>query len=299
MIAAYCFAIQIYCDFSGYTDMARGIARMLGVNLSLNFNLPYLASSLNDFWRRWHMSLSYWLRDYVYIPLGGSRRGLLHQCRNLLITFTFSGLWHGASWSFILWGVFHGLWVVGELMLRRATTYRPPRWVGVLITFHVVVLLWIMFRAQVMSVALDYYANLVASPIGLVSSADRLNGMLLVFYAAPLVAFQLWQYFSGTLAPDARWHSQVTADADDLATQEEAGIDAAGHHLQKFEPEGRDDAVDREVQPELNHVTTPAQTTFERGGLRVVVHGVAMGTVAFLILMLGATGGSQFIYFQF
>lgn len=238
MVAAYCFAIQIYCDFSGYTDMARGIAKTLGINLSLNFNLPYLASSLNDFWRRWHMTLSYWLRDYCYIPLGGSRRGLLMQCRNLMITFTLSGLWHGASWSFILWGMLHGAWIIGELLLGRATSWRPPRWVSILITFHVVVLLWVLFRAQVLPVAVDFYRNLVASPAGLFSAADRINVLTLIIYALPLVLFSLWQYRTGTLAPDVRWRNRI-------------------------------------------------------------VHGMAMGAAAFLTIILGASGGSQFIYFQF
>lgn len=238
MIAAYCFAIQIYCDFSGYTDMARGIAKTLGINLSLNFNLPYLASSLNDFWRRWHMTLSYWLRDYCYIPLGGSRHGLLMHCRNLMITFTLSGLWHGASWSFILWGMLHGAWIIGELLLGRAFAWRPPKWVAIAITFHVVVLLWVLFRAQSLSVAMDFYRNMLTTPVGLFSAADRITGLTLAFYALPLVVFSLWQYTTGTLTPDVRWRNRV-------------------------------------------------------------LHGALMGALAFLTIILGAQGGSQFIYFQF
>ena len=107
------FGVQIYADFSAYTDIARGSARLLGIELRENFNHPYLAQSPPEFWRRWHMSLSNWFRDYVYIPLGGSRAGPEQTARNLIITFFLSGLWHGASWNFVLWGLFHGVLVAG------------------------------------------------------------------------------------------------------------------------------------------------------------------------------------------
>jgi D-alanyl-lipoteichoic acid acyltransferase DltB (MBOAT superfamily) len=106
-----CFSFQIYADFSGYTDIARGLSRLLGFELVLNFNQPYLASSITDFWRRWHISLSTWLRDYLYIPLGGNRYGPWHTYRNLMLTMMLGGLWHGASWNFVIWGGLHGLYL--------------------------------------------------------------------------------------------------------------------------------------------------------------------------------------------
>lgn len=108
LIAVYAFAIQIYCDFSGYSDMARGIAKMMGYNLMLNFKVPYFATNPSEFWRRWHISLSSWLRDYLYIPLGGNRNGRLQTYRNLFVTMLLGGLWHGAAWKFVLWGAYHG-----------------------------------------------------------------------------------------------------------------------------------------------------------------------------------------------
>ena len=108
-IASICFSLQIYCDFAGYSRIARGSAGLLGVELSKNFNFPYLASSVQDFWRRWHITLSLWFRDYLYIPIGGNKNKIIKNIFNLLITMTIAGLWHGAAWNFILWGFLYGL----------------------------------------------------------------------------------------------------------------------------------------------------------------------------------------------
>ena len=124
--AAYGYAVQIYCDFSAYSDMAIGLAALLGYRFPHNFNQPYRARSLQDFWRRWHISLSSWLRDYLYISLGGSRGGLARQCRNLMITMLLGGLWHGAKWTFLIWGGLHGLVQVIETLWRK----RRPRAAG-------------------------------------------------------------------------------------------------------------------------------------------------------------------------
>ena len=113
------FAIQIYCDFSGYTDIARGAARMMGIRLMENFRHPYRAVSIQDFWRRWHISLTRWFTDYVYIPLGGNRKGFVKQCRNILIVFLLSGFWHGASWNFVVWGMIHGIYMTAALVMTR------------------------------------------------------------------------------------------------------------------------------------------------------------------------------------
>ena len=157
-IATYFFAFQIYCDFSGYTDIARGVARMMGVNLSTNFNRPYASKSIREFWTRWHITLSNWFRDYVYFPLGGNRKGFYRQNINVLIVFALSGLWHGANWTFIIWGGLHGLFRVIENLLQRMRSiffpnnfskskklinlYQILRWA---ITFHLIVFSWIFF----------------------------------------------------------------------------------------------------------------------------------------------------------
>lgn len=164
--ATYCFAFQIYCDFSGYSDIAIGSARVMGFSLMQNFNLPYFATSVREFWSRWHISLSTWFRDYLYIPLGGNRRGELRWLINLLIVFLVSGLWHGAKWTFVVWGALHGTYLIGEILIGKigfVKKIRPALWVRALrwfITFHLVVFAWIFFRADSMHDALELIRNL-------------------------------------------------------------------------------------------------------------------------------------------
>jgi D-alanyl-lipoteichoic acid acyltransferase DltB (MBOAT superfamily) len=148
--ATFAFAWQIFFDFSGYTDMARGVAKLMGFNLILNFNNPYLATGLGDFWSRWHISLSTWFRDYVYIPLGGNKRGTFITYRNLFLTFFISGIWHGANWTFVIWGTLHGLGVLITRELERSVFYRErvPRSVKQLGVFIFVCFAWIFFRAN-------------------------------------------------------------------------------------------------------------------------------------------------------
>ena len=147
-IAVVCYAVQIYCDFSGYSDMAIGTGRLLGYELCKNFDFPYLATSITDFWRRWHLSLSTWLRDYLYITLGGNRGGRWFTHRNLMLTMLLGGLWHGAGWNFVIWGAIHGtaLVVHKEWVLRFGTGKLP--FVSRLVTLYVVLAAWIFFRAQ-------------------------------------------------------------------------------------------------------------------------------------------------------
>jgi alginate O-acetyltransferase complex protein AlgI len=153
MLATFAFAWQIFFDFSGYTDMARGVARLMGFNLILNFNNPYLATGLGDFWSRWHISLSSWFRDYVYIPLGGNREGTLGTYRNLFITFLVSGIWHGAAWTFAIWGVLHAAGVIITRELERSAFYRDrvPKILKQLAVFVFVCFAWIFFRAGSLS----------------------------------------------------------------------------------------------------------------------------------------------------
>jgi D-alanyl-lipoteichoic acid acyltransferase DltB (MBOAT superfamily) len=161
LLAFYAFAAQIYCDFSGYTDMAIGVALLLGFQLPQNFNRPYMALSLQDFWRRWHMTLSRWLRDYLYIPLGGNRDGERRTYRNLMLTMLLGGLWHGASFTFVIWGGIHGGALSAERWARgRFQGFRMPAWAGWLITFHVVCIAWVFFRAPDLATAFDVLGGL-------------------------------------------------------------------------------------------------------------------------------------------
>ncbi len=152
IMAIYGYSVQIYCDFSGYTDIAIGVALLLGFRLPVNFNSPYKALGFTDFWRRWHISLSSWLKDYLYISMGGNRKGKARTYINLMITMLLGGLWHGAHWRFIIWGGLHGLGLVVERAFRRlhlpADKNRIWRFAGVFITFHLVTFLWIFFRSD-------------------------------------------------------------------------------------------------------------------------------------------------------
>jgi len=160
LIAIYAYTLQIYCDFSGYTDMAMGFAKLMGFDLGINFNSPYKANNLTDFWRRWHISLSSWLRDYVYIPLGGNKKGEVRQNLNLFATMLIGGLWHGASWKFVFWGALHGLGLVINKQWdkyfsnHKISKYRFTKILSWLITFHFVAFLWVFFRADNFNTAL-------------------------------------------------------------------------------------------------------------------------------------------------
>ncbi len=287
LIALYAYAVQIYCDFAGYTDMARGTARLLGFDIMLNFNLPYFARNPSDFWRRWHISLSTWLRDYVYIPLGGNRHGTWQTCRNLMLTMVLGGLWHGAAWTFVLWGAFHGsLLVLYRALLALKDRWAYPRWqfllnAGVLgapmapetpaevgmsvhlvvatenrgtasvvqqagrhaeiscaqgpggprlgrtaesenepshrcrrqeawitvaqivITFHLICLGWLLFRAQDLTTVRIFLQSILLHPHGSPQALEALGRLL--FYSWFLLLFQLLQAWTGTLDPLRRW----------------------------------------------------------------------------------------------
>lgn len=146
-VATILFAFQIYCDFSGYSDIAQGCARFMGIRLMDNFRLPYRAASIREFWRRWHISLTDWFTDYLYIPLGGSRNGSLRTGLNILITFLISGLWHGANWTYVIWGGLHGVYLILERLIKR-----PP---GRVVTFSLVCFAWVFFRSETTAQALE------------------------------------------------------------------------------------------------------------------------------------------------
>ncbi len=169
LVGVYGYAVQIFADFFGYTDIAIGIAHLLGFEFPQNFDSPYAAVSLQDFWRRWHMTLSRWLRDYLYIPLGGNRKGPLLTYRNLMLTMLLGGLWHGAAWTFVIWGGLHGLGLAAERLrhdLRRKRGLPEPpdtrrrRVVGRVLTFNFVCFAWIFFRADSFPRAVEVIARL-------------------------------------------------------------------------------------------------------------------------------------------
>jgi D-alanyl-lipoteichoic acid acyltransferase DltB (MBOAT superfamily) len=166
LMATYAFAWQIYFDFSGYTDMARGTAKMFGFNLMLNFNNPYLATGLGDFWRRWHISLSSWIRDYLYIPLGGNRHGRIMTYRNMIIAMLLAGFWHGAAWTFVIWGALHAVGRSATRELEGTAFYRNriPAIVKQFFTFHFVCLTWIFFRADSFDKAVTILKNIFSFP---------------------------------------------------------------------------------------------------------------------------------------
>jgi len=158
-----CYALQIYFDFSGYSDMAIGLARMFGFRFPENFNYPYSSVSIQDFWRRWHMTLSAWFRDYVYIPLGGNRGGAWETARNLWIVFFLTGAWHGASWNFVVWGLWHGLFLSLERLAPAAAMIeRTPRIVRTSYALLVVLIGWVFFRAPTLDHALAYLGRMFA-----------------------------------------------------------------------------------------------------------------------------------------
>jgi D-alanyl-lipoteichoic acid acyltransferase DltB (MBOAT superfamily) len=168
MVATFAFGWQIYFDFSGYTDMARGVARMMGFDLMLNFNNPYLATGLGDFWSRWHLSLSTWFKDYIYIPLGGNRGSQLNTYKNMFLTMVISGLWHGAGWTFVVWGTLHALGRVITRELERTRVYqeRVPKLVKQLGVFVFVTFTWIFFRAGSFSDALLIVRRIFTAGLG-------------------------------------------------------------------------------------------------------------------------------------
>jgi D-alanyl-lipoteichoic acid acyltransferase DltB (MBOAT superfamily) len=171
LVAAYGFTLQIYCDFSGYSDVAIGTGVLFGYELMENFRYPYLAASLREFWRRWHISLSTWLRDYLYISLGGNRHGRFRGYLALFLTMLLGGLWHGANYTFLIWGGLHGLalalerWGMSRGVIREPAT-AFSRAVRILICFHVVALLWVFFRADTISAAFAVIAGIFSWSAG-------------------------------------------------------------------------------------------------------------------------------------
>lgn len=219
LVAVYAFTFQIYCDFSGYTDMARGVAATLGFDLPPNFNLPYLARNPSEFWQRWHMTLSTWLRDYLYVPLGGNRKGLTRTCINLMLTMMLGGLWHGAAWTFVIWGAFHGLLLIAYRLCTRTSqtaeagrseaegsaagqntrTKRPlSSFLSVFGFFHLTCVGWLIFRAPSFDALSKMLAGLATGwPWWMLTGANSLQGtgfFVLAAAVTPLLIMAWIQY---------------------------------------------------------------------------------------------------------
>jgi len=201
---ALAYSFQLYFDFSAYSEMAIGLGLMLGFECPRNFDAPYRAAGFGDFWRRWHISLSSWLRDYLYIPLGGSRVGTGRNYANFMIVFVLCGLWHGAGWTFILWGAWHGLWLVIERALGRRPLYVAfPLRIQRLLTFLLVTIGWVVFRADSLAQAWRLLATMFSlnSPHGgstLLSAVIYTRGYLILMALCALLAFQPRQGFDWT-----------------------------------------------------------------------------------------------------
>jgi alginate O-acetyltransferase complex protein AlgI len=195
------FAVQIYCDFSGYTDIARGISKLLGIELVTNFRLPYFATNPQDFWRRWHISLSMWLRDYLYISLGGNRGSLAFTCRNIMITMLLGGLWHGAAWNYVLWGFYQGallcvyhVWQqirpTQKERSNRGWIFRPVQIIGF---FALVCYGWLLFRAHSFAQIFDF-SRILVTDFGNLDYAAGFPRLSAIIGLALLIPMEVWQY---------------------------------------------------------------------------------------------------------
>ena len=190
ILAIFCYSLQIYCDFSGYSDIAIGVGKQFGINLSMNFKRPYFSLNPIDFWHRWHISLSTWFRDYVFIPLGGSRINNLFTIRNIFVVFIVSGFWHGANWTFIMWGLGHFVFYLLYFLLKKYYNIYFNKYLSILFTFTIVSLLWIPFRSAnmldsllILQGLIDF--NLISVPIGLFTQA-KIIIILLIFFVYEL-----------------------------------------------------------------------------------------------------------------
>jgi alginate O-acetyltransferase complex protein AlgI len=197
LAGVYAFALQIYADFSGYSSIAQGVAKWMGIDLMVNFRRPYFAVNPSDFWRRWHISLSTWLRDYVYISAGGNRGGEFTTYRNLMLAMVLGGIWHGANWTFVAWGVFHGVLLCAYRLFDhsgRDKTIRSYPWyegaARAFVLFQLVCIGWLLFRADSMTQASQMLARIATNYD--VTPLARVIGESMIFYAAPLLLFEAW-----------------------------------------------------------------------------------------------------------
>ena len=205
------YTIQIYCDFSGYSDIARGIGYLFGIHLTINFNQPYFSQNISEFWRRWHITLSTWLRDYIYIPLGGSRVNRMKHLRNLLITMTLCGIWHGANWTFIIWGFLHGIYLCCHQLLSKKierisksfTSQKAIKFCNTILTFILVAFAWLFFRVSCLSEAFVYIKRIFLCQG---TNDDFLFYCAhIIFYIALVLFIDIPQYLSNDHTVMLKW----------------------------------------------------------------------------------------------
>ena len=197
-LATYAFAYQIYCDFSGYSNIARGLSKLMGIELMRNFDIPYIARSPSEFWERWHISLSSWLRDYLYIPLGGNRHGIRNTYRNLMITMVLGGLWHGAAWNFVFWGLFHGIILIAYHRLGIISRNRDPinwmqksrQWFSIFLMFQLTCIGWLLFRIEGLT-QLTTFISALNNPI-IIDSTTLLMGFVLALSLLLIWPVEIW-----------------------------------------------------------------------------------------------------------
>jgi D-alanyl-lipoteichoic acid acyltransferase DltB (MBOAT superfamily) len=216
-VAVYAFALQICGDFSGYSAIARGVARWMGFHLSPNFLFPYFSVAPSEFWSRWHISLSSWLRDYLYIPLGGNRGGVWKTCRNLLLTMLLGGLWHGAAWGFIAWGLVHGLLLIGYRLGEGRVWRRhgSPAELSLglwrlplaLIFFHLICVTWLFFRADGIGQATVMLGRMFTDFQG--STLALFGISSIIFFGLPLMLLELWLFLRNDDLLPAKQHWTV------------------------------------------------------------------------------------------
>ncbi len=207
LLGVYAFAFQIYGDFAGYSNMARGLGKMMGFEIIVNFNLPYFSTSPSEFWTRWHISLSSWLKDYLYIPLGGNRDGELNTYRNLMLTMLLGGLWHGANWTFPAWGLYHGLLLIAYRLAKPAEPRGIWKAVHALFFFQLTCLGWLVFRAQSLTQAWLMLQSVFAM-FGPVPARTLIS---FAFYVALLLGLELYQYVRRDLLAIYRWPTAARA----------------------------------------------------------------------------------------
>ncbi len=199
-VGVICYALQIYFDFSGYSDMAIGMGHMLGFDFLENFNYPYVSCSVQEFWRRWHISLSSWFRDYLYIPLGGNRRGKVRTYINLIIVFACTGLWHGASFSFIVWGLWHGLFLVIERLGFKKVLDKLPKFIGWIYTMLVVLVGWVFFRADTLPAAMKYLGEMFSFTGGVSNGMAQFDNLsFIITVIAIVLCTPVYQFLKGKL----------------------------------------------------------------------------------------------------
>ncbi len=207
-IGVLAYAFQIYYDFAGYSDMAIGLGRMIGFDFPENFNNPYISQNISEFWRRWHMTLGRWMRDYLYIPLGGSRVTALRMYFNLWLVFLISGLWHGAAWNFVVWGAFHGFFLVADRLFLLKVYKAIGKFPSVAITFVITLIGWVLFRAESMAQAWDYILGMFSFRGGDNLFVDRSIWSMILFGGF----FALWAYFPAI----ERWQGRLFAKEQKL-----------------------------------------------------------------------------------